>query len=91
MCKLRAFNCKGIVACAGFRGVTLSDRYENQTAKPVQATGSIRESRRACVDDMISLSSSQANSAIRTFVCDVYSDKFVSNVCVCSCSVINVK
>jgi len=68
VCKLRVFKCKGIVACAGFCGVTLSDRYENQTADPAYATVSFRESRRARVDDMMSLSSSQASFAIRTFV-----------------------
>jgi len=51
------------------RAVTLRGRHENQTAEPVHATSSSQESRRARVDDMISLSSSQANSAIQTFVC----------------------
>jgi len=54
VCELRVFKCKGIVACAGFCGVTLSDRYENQTADPAHATVSFRESRRARVDDMMS-------------------------------------
>jgi len=62
------FECKGTVVCEGFCGVTLSDRYENQTADPAHETVSFRESERACVDDMMSLSSYQANFAIRTFV-----------------------
>jgi len=47
--------------------VTLSDRYENQTADPAHETVRFREGRRARVDDMMSLSSSKANFAIRTF------------------------
>ena len=69
VCKFRVFKCKGTVACAGFRGVTLSDRYENQTADPAHETLSFRKSRRARVDNMMSLSFSQANFAIRRFVC----------------------
>jgi len=67
LCEIRVCDCEWFVACAGLCGVTLSDRYESQTADPAYETVRFREGRRARVDDMVSLSSSKANSAIRTF------------------------